>query len=94
MPAGAPGSTHVDVVTVVVTDDDAVTATDTDDATVTRTDVAPSITVDKTADPTTVSELGGNVTFTVKVTNDSAEPVSLTALSDDQFGNLDGQGTR
>ena len=89
VPAGAPGSTHVDVVTVVVTDDDAVTATDTDDATVTRTGVAPTVTVDKSANPTTVSEFGGAVTYTVVVTNTSAESVTLTSLVDDQFGNLD-----
>ena len=89
VPAGAPGSTYVDVVTVVVTDDDAVTATDTDDATVTRTGVAPTVTVDKSADPTTMSEFGGPVTYTVVVTNTSAESVTLTSLVDDQFGNLD-----
>ena len=89
VPAGAPGSTHVDVVTVVVTDDDDVTATDNDDATVTRTGVAPTVTVDKTANPTTVSEFGGPVTYTVVVTNTSAESVTLTSLVDDQFGNLD-----
>ena len=91
VPAGAPGSTHVDVVTATAVDDDGTQATDTDDATVTRTDVAPTITVDKTADPTTVSEFGGNVTFTVKVTNTVAEPVTLDGAVDDQFGNLDGR---
>ena len=43
----------------------------------------------KSADPTTVSEFGGPVTYTVVVTNTSAESVTLTSLVDDQFGNLD-----
>ena len=45
-------------------------ATDTAQAgVVSITDVIPTVKVDKTADPVTVPELGGPVTFTVRVTN-------------------------
>ncbi|HEX9259928.1 MAG TPA: DUF11 domain-containing protein, partial [Acidimicrobiales bacterium] len=63
------------------------------DATVVFTDVAPTLTVDKSANPTSVPATGGNVTYTVVVTNTSFEPVTLTSLVDDKFGNLNGQGT-
>ena len=59
---------------------------------VTIVDVLPTITVDKTANPTSVDEPGGNVTFTVTVTNTSPESLDLTSLSDDIHGNLVGQG--
>lgn len=64
--------------------------TDTDTAFV---DVLPSIAVTKTADPTSVPEPGGTVTFTVRVDNTSAETVTLTTLTDTVHGDLDGQGT-
>ena len=90
--AAAAGSTHTNTVTATVTSAGG-QATDTDDATVTYTDVAPTVTVDKSANPTSVPETGGNVTYTVVVTNTASEPITLTGLSDDKFGNLDGQGT-
>ena len=52
--------------------------TDTDDATVTITG-APSIRVDKTADPTSLPEPGGDFTFTVVVTNTGPETLTITA---------------
>ncbi len=84
---------HTNVVTAVGTDDDGTSATATDDATVTFDDVAPSILVTKTADPTSLPETGGDVTFTFVVTNDGVEDVTLTSLTDSVFGDLDGQGT-
>ncbi len=90
---GNAGDAQTDVVTVVVTDDDDTTATDNDDATVTLTDVAPSVLVDKTATPLSMSEPGGSFTFNVVVTNTSAEPVTITSLSDDIYGNIATQGT-
>ena len=68
------------------------TVTDNDDATVV-VDILPDISVTKTADPTSVPETGGNVTFTFVVTNHSSEPFILNSLMDDKFANLDGQGT-
>lgn len=63
-----------------------VTATDT-----AFVDVRPTISVDKTANPTSVPETGGAVQFTVVVNNSSGEAVTLTALDDSIYGNLDSQ---
>ena len=38
-------------------------------------------------------QITGNVTYTITVTNLSAEAAALDALSDDKFGNLNGVGT-
>ena len=56
-------------------------------------DVAPSLTVEKTASPTSVAEPGGIVTFSVKVVNTSKESVTLATLVDDVYDDLDGKGT-
>ena len=58
-------------------------ASDTADATVTFTDVKPAIEVTKVANPTSVLEPGGDVTytFTVKNTSPAKEPVTITSLS-------------
>jgi hypothetical protein len=50
-------------------------------------------TVIKTASPSSVLESGGEVTFTIVVHNTGEEEVTLTSLSDDVFGDLNGQGT-
>ena len=90
-----PG-TYSNTASVTVSDEEASTASDTDDETVTVTDVAPSLSVTKTASPTSVSEGGvGNqlVTFTYTVTNTSSastDPVTITSLSDSAFGPLAG----
>jgi hypothetical protein len=48
----------------------------------------PNITVDKTASPTQLNEPGGNVTYTVKVTNPAEVAfVTLTSISDDPDNN-------
>jgi LPXTG-site transpeptidase (sortase) family protein len=64
-----------------------------EDEDVTIGDVLPTIEISKTADPTTVVEPGGMVTLRVRITNTSAEQVTLTSLMDDIHGDLDGQGT-
>jgi hypothetical protein len=52
------------------------------------------ISVDVSANPTSVSEPGGQVTFPISVTNMSDDhAVNLTGLSDNRTGNLDGAGT-
>ena len=59
--------------TAVLTDQvDATTASPSGSATVTITDIPSSITVTKTANPTSLPEPGGPVTFTVVVRNTSA----------------------
>ena len=90
---GNAGAAQTDVVTVTVTDDEEATAEDSDDATVTLTDAAPTITVDKTATPLTRLEPGGTFTFDMLVTNTSAEAVTITALTDDVYGDLATRGT-
>ena len=53
-----------------------------------------SIQVTKTATPTSLQEPGGNATFAVAVKNTSAvDTVTITTLTDDIYGNLDGKGT-
>ena len=61
--------------------------------TFTNTAIPSSITVVKTAASPTVAETGGNVSYSVVVTNTSSIPVTLTSLIDDRFGNLSGKGT-
>ena len=89
---GNAGDTETDTVTATGVDDDGAPVSDDDDATVTILDVLPAITVEKTASPLTLPEPGGTFTFGVTVTNDSVEPVTLTSLTDDIYGDLDGQG--
>ncbi len=54
----------------------------------------PSIVVTKTANPTSVNEPGGNVDFTVSIENssDATDPVTITSLTDNIHGDLNGQG--
>ena len=72
----------------MVEDDETNSANDSDDATVTFTDALPSLDVTKAASPTSVAEPGGTVTFTVIVDNTSVEPITITSLTDDVFGDL------
>jgi cysteine-rich repeat protein len=86
--------TETDVVTVTATDDDGETIQDDEAASVTLLNVPSAIQVQKTAYPTQVNEPGGNVTFTVVVTNTSTvDTVTISSLTDDKFGNLHGKGT-
>lgn len=78
----ASGPDHVDTVTAVAWDDEGNPAGDDDDATVAFTDVLPQISVTKTADPTEVPEKGADVTYTVTITNDGTEAVTLGAITD------------
>ena len=90
---GAPGSTHTDVVTVVATDATGNQVTDNDDAVVTIVGVPPTITSTKVATPTSLPEPGGTFTFAYTVTNTGPDPVTITSLVDDIYGNLNGRGT-
>ncbi len=85
---GLGGATQTDVVTATGTDVNGTVVSDTDDATVALTNVLPTVRVDKTASPATRPEPGGAFTFSAVVTNTSAEPVTITTLSDDIYGNL------
>ena len=84
-------SPETNVVTVTAVDDDegSEDATDTDDATVSFIDtVDPVISVVKTANRPSVPESGGDVTYTLLVENQTAEPVTLNSLVDDPFGDV------
>ncbi len=88
--------TYGNTASVTVEDDENNEASDQDTETVEVTDVPPipeDVVVTKTADPESLPEPGGVVTFTVQVTNQAVEPLTLTALVDDVHGDLDGRGT-
>ncbi len=54
-----------------------------DEATVTIADLPPTVDLAKVADQTSLDEPGGTVTYTLTITNTAAEPVTITALTDD-----------
>jgi hypothetical protein len=54
---------------------------------------AASITVAKTANPASLPAPGGTFTFGVVVTNTGATPVTITAITDDVYGDLAGRGS-
>ncbi len=92
---GNAGYVEVDTVTASGTDDGGWPVSGSDDAMVTITPVDPVINVVKTAEPESVPEPGGEVVFTVSVTNNSGptDPVTITSLVDSIYGDLNGQGT-
>jgi hypothetical protein len=93
---GDANTSHTNIVFVVVTNADGQGTLGGALATVTITDVLPpSPVVTKTPSTATVNEPGGSVTYTVKITNPASavEAVGVTGLTDDKFGNLNGQGT-
>jgi hypothetical protein len=54
---------------------------------------SPTITVTKTASPVTLQEPGGDVVYTVDVKNNgSSVAVTITSLTDDLYGDLNGLG--
>ena len=82
------------MVTVTATNSQGTTATDTDDARVSITPVAPTVQVDKTANPISRPAPGGDFAYTVVVTNTStSEPLTITLLNDSVYGNLATRGT-
>lgn len=85
MITGQPGAgpEHENVATVVARDDEGTNASDSDNATVNIVDDTTTIDVTKTANPTIVSEPGGNVTFTVTIKNESAiDFVTINSVTD------------
>ncbi len=88
--AGDPA--HHDTVTAAAVDDEGNVATGADDATVAFADLNPTVDVAKSAAPGSIPEPGGTVTFTVTVANTSVEAVTLSSLTDSEFGNLRDSG--
>ncbi len=90
--SGNAGLKHTDTVTATVKDDENNIVKDADSAVVEITDALPSVTLLKTAAPTNVPAPGGTVTFTTVITNTGVETLTLLALVDDVYGDVDGQG--
>jgi hypothetical protein len=86
-----PGN-HQNIATATIKDNENKTDLDVTAATVSFTDVMPNISVNVTANPASLVEPGGNVSFAVQVTNDSSEAAKLNSLVDTKYGNLNGQG--
>ena len=80
--------TYTNIASITVKDNENNTASDSDAATATVIDVKPVIRVTKTPDRTLIPAPGGLVNYTFVVTNESVEPVELTSLVDDKFGDL------
>src|SRR5690606_7904306 len=74
---------YVNYADVTVTDNEGSTVSDDDVVTVTVTDMLPDVALVKSVTPTTLPEPGGAFTFTLLITNNSVEPVTITALTDD-----------
>ena len=86
---GDPGDVITNVVTASGVDDDGVPVDGSDFAVVTIENVPSSILTTKTANPTSVPETGGTVTFTVVVENTSlVDTVTINSVVDDQFGDV------
>ena len=62
------GASETNTVTVNATDDEGSPATDSDYTTVTAANDLPTITIEKTANPTTINEGGANVSFHFVIT--------------------------
>ncbi|MHC5004975.1 MAG: hypothetical protein ACYTJ0_17850, partial [Planctomycetota bacterium] len=82
--------TETNTITASGQDDDGVATSAGASATVTITGADPSVVVTKTATPMLLPEPGGTVTFMITVENSSqtTDPVTLTALDDDVYGDL------
>jgi hypothetical protein len=92
---GNAGDVETDIVTATGVDDNGNTLNGEDTAQVTLTDSLPSITLNKTANPTSLLEPGGMVTFSMVINNTStasSDPVTITSLVDNIHGDLNGQG--
>ena len=90
---GNPGDSETDTATVVGTDSSGNQATASDDAIVTLTPPPlPTIAVDKTVLPLSRPAPGGDFTFRVVVTNTGTIPLTITALTDDIYGDLATRG--
>jgi uncharacterized repeat protein (TIGR01451 family) len=70
---------------VTVEDNEDNTDSDNDTETVRVSDELPSVSLDKSVDVSTMTEPGGDFTFTLTITNNSVEPINITDLTDDNI---------
>jgi hypothetical protein len=89
---GNAGETKTIPVTATVTDANGHQVSATTTFVLSLTNRVPTLTVAKTAEPSTMVAPGGVFTYRVKVTNTSDESVTITGLADDVYGDLDGAG--
>jgi hypothetical protein len=93
--AGGGNYVETDIVTASAHDDEGNSVLGSDAASVTIVDDVPSeddLEIEVRAAPTSIAELGGDVTFEVALRNVGWEPLTLQALVDDLHGDLDGRG--
>lgn len=90
---GNAGYLETDTVTASGVDDEDNPVSASDSATVNVNDVPSAIELIKTANPTSVDEPGGQVTFTFTVNNISTvDSVTIDTLTDTIYGDLNGKG--
>lgn len=86
---GNAGYSETDIVTASGVDDEGNEVNASDSATVNVNDVPSAIELIKTANPTSVDEPGGQVTFTFTANNISlVDTVTIDTLTDDIYGDL------
>lgn len=87
---GPIGARHTSIVTVTGTDDDGVAVKQSGYETVEIVNLPSSIRVTASADPVTVPESGGAVTFALQIQNTSkVDAVTITTLTNSQWGAVD-----
>ncbi|RMG94042.1 MAG: hypothetical protein D6706_14450 [Chloroflexi bacterium] len=90
---GQPGI-YTSTVTATVRDDDFSTASSTTTPTITISNTLPVLQSHLSLTPATLPASGGTITLTLHITNTSNfDTVTLTNLTEDNLGNLNGQGT-
>ncbi|XOF32871.1 MAG: hypothetical protein ACL93V_12745 [Candidatus Electrothrix sp. YB6] len=90
---GAAGDMIPNTASASGTDDDGESVSGSDGALVEIKDVPSSVVLTKTANPTSLDEPGGEVSFTVVIENTSpVDALTLTGLNDNIYGDLNGQG--
>ena len=91
--SGNSGDVETDTVTASGADDEGNPVSKSDSATVTVNNVPSKIELIKTANPTSLQEPGGNVTYTYTINNlSSVDTVTINSLTDNILGDLNGQG--
>ncbi len=91
--AGQAGQQEIDIIAATGQDESGRNVFDADLARVSVLDLAPGLSLSKRAWPPVVVAPGGEVSFTLRLRNDSAsDSIELGSLEDSVYGNLDGQG--
>jgi hypothetical protein len=91
---GLAGDNEIDTITARGTDDDGSSVSDYDSSEVKITESQPTLKVFKSPQPGEIAPPAGQVEFTVNVQNTSlSQPLHITSLEDNRFGDLNGQGS-